>query len=71
MNSMQLNRKYFGVIGMIWYAILVVLIYPYKFQEFSMTEIEALFGQNSPKVTKMGYVRKGSSKNFFLGIFPK
>ena len=71
MNSMQLNRKYFGVIGMIWYAILVVLIYPYKFQEFSMTEIEALFGQNSPKVTKMGYVRKGSSKKFFLGIFPK
>ena len=70
MNSMQLNRKYFGVIGMIWYAILVVLIYPYKFQEFSMTEIEALFGQNSPKVTKMGHVRKGSSKKFFLGIFP-
>ena len=68
---MQLNRKYFGVIGMIWYAFLVVLIYPYKFQEFSMTEIEALFGQNSPKVTKMGYVRKGSSKKFFLGIFPK
>ena len=71
MNSMQLNRKYFGVIGMIWYAILVVLIYPYKFQEFSMTEIEALFGQNSPKVTKMGYVRKGSSKKIFLGIYPK
>ena len=53
------------------YSFLVVLIYPYKFQEFSITEIEALFGQNSPKVTKMGHVRKGSSKNIFLGIFPK